>query len=307
MKNGYVDLESLGNAFQQIVGNKFKLAVNNSVDLEEQRYPLVMYATRNPYKIDNINSETLDLAFETRIEVNTQEEMFDAIAALNRLIGLNKGEIVEGGHTFRFYSQLDFSRPLTPPEVDEAQFVQNLYITGSCLIARDDGALIGNEVSVNLTFNRGTEGEISSDIEVLEARTNLICDAKSPQMANTDQASSISGSIGYNYVYTALIMKKNSAHLRLLKALLGKEPLGLNEEVYLTETWPEFEFEQSCILTEGAVVKNRGAFVIVEFTLNKRLDDSLLDVEDEEDDTIIEDDTTEGGDSGVDNDYSTQV
>lgn len=281
-----VRLEDLAAEYQKIIGNRFNIELNANLEIDGERENGFMLATRQPYKISNVKAESLQIVLHFYTCCEDLETYNDTIQILSQLAGLNKGTFESNGKTYRYYSFLDFTRPLSEPIVDTGKFYQPLELAGTCLVTQTQGGvLIGNEVETKIRLDIGKPTEFEAIIEVLATNTTLTKTQEAPQMANKIVAEAFNNTQAFTYSYT-ILMLKNKVCARLLKAIKNIEPFGLNEEIIITETYPEFvngegviKDSKSLILTNATIDRNAGAFVSFNITLQDRLKIEKLDEE----------------------------
>lgn len=277
-----VRLEDLAKEYQKIIGNRFDIELNVNLNIDGDRENGIMLATRQPYKISNIKAESLQVVLRFYTCCEYKNEYDDTIQILSQLTGLNKGTFESNGKIYRYYSFLDFTRPLGDPVIDTGKFYQALELMGTCLVTQTQGGvLVGNEVETKIKLDIGKPTEMEETIEVLSANTSLIKTQETPQMANSVIAKAFNNTQVYTYSYS-ILMLKNKVCERLLKAIKNIEPFGLNEELQITEKYPPFTSSEivdtkSLVMTGANLDRNAGAFVVAELTFQ-----DLLDIEDAE-------------------------
>ncbi|MBQ7348605.1 MAG: hypothetical protein IJW47_01280, partial [Clostridia bacterium] len=119
-----VRLEDLAKEYQKIIGNRFDIELNVNLNIDGDRENGIMLATRQPYKISNIKAESLQIVLRFYTCCEYKNEYDDTMQILSQLAGLNKGTFESNGKTYRYYSFLDFTRPLGDPVVDTGKFYQ---------------------------------------------------------------------------------------------------------------------------------------------------------------------------------------
>lgn len=279
-----VRLEDLAAVYQKIIENRFTVKVNANLEIENTRENAVMFATRQPYKISNCKAESLQIVLHFYTSCEDLDTYNDTIQKLSQLTGLNKGSFTSNNKVYKYYSFLDFTRPLGDPVVDTGEFYQALELMGTCLVTQEEGGvLIGNEVETKIKLDIGKATEFEEKIEVLSSNISLVKTPESPQMANAVVAQTFNGTQAYTYSYSILMMK-NKVCERLLKAIKNIEPFGLNEQIIITESYPSFSNdnksivdEKSLVLTGADLSRNAGAFTTATLTFQDRLDIDELD------------------------------
>lgn len=292
-----VRLEDLAKEYQKIIGNRFDIELNVNLNIDGDRENGVMLATRQPYKISNIKAESLQIVLRFYTCCEYKEDYDNTIQILSQLAGLNKGTFESNGKTYRYYSFLDFTRPLGDPVVDTGKFYQALELMGTCLVTQTQGGvLVGNEVETDIIFGKDTENELRGKIEVLSASSNLVKTQEAPQMANSTIAKAFNNTQAYSYSYTILLMK-NEICEKILKIIENIEPLEMNEKVIVIDHYPAFttdkiDKERTVVMTGGSIDRNAGAFVTATLTFQ-----DLLVISNESDEDNEQEDNYNNGTS----------
>lgn len=277
-----IKLEDLAAEYQKKIGNRFTIELNANTNIDGVRENAIMLATRQPYKISNIKAESLQIVLHFYTCCEYKEDYDTTIQTLSQLCGLVKGTFSSNGKTYRYFSFLDFTRPLSEPVVDTGKFYQTLELMGTCLVTQTEGGvLVGNEVETKIKLDIGKPTEMEETIEVLATNTTLTKTQETPQMSNQTVAKAFNNAQAYTYSYT-ILMLKNKVCERLLKAIKNIEPFGLNEELQITETYPSFtgsaiSDSKSVIMTGASLDRQAGAFVSFTITLQDRINIEALD------------------------------
>lgn len=276
--NQLVKMEDLAAAYSALMGNRFNLSVDFNLDIEADKEMAFMRATRQPYKISNIKAESMQIVLRFYLCCEVKEKYLDDIQIITQLCGMNKMSFTSNSLNFKAYSFLDFAEPLGDPVIDCGKWHNTVELRGSILVTQTvGGVLIGNEVETKIRVDIGKQTEMEAKIEVLAANTTLIKTQETPQMSNDTVAKGYNQTQAYSYSYTCLMLK-NAICLRLLKAIKNILPFGLNEEIQITETYPEFVKNggqitdtKSLNLTGASIDRQAGAFVTFNMTFQDRL------------------------------------
>lgn len=285
--NQLIRLEDLANTYSKIIGNYMDIKLNVATDVDPYRSQAIMFVTRQPYKIENIKAEQLQIALRFYVCCETETEYNEAIKILTQLLGYNNGKFTSNEKEFKYFSFLDLQRPLGDPEVNSGKFYQTLEIVGQCLVTQcDGGALVGNEIKTLLYLDPATTtneaGEevtnyaTQGQIEVLTSVTTLAKNQECPQMSNEVVGKAINTTQCYSYTLTILILK-NAVGERIIKALENIKPIGLNESLKLEKQYPsftgeKFSVEKTVVMTGSVLKEDAGAFVTAEISLQDKLE-----------------------------------
>lgn len=272
-------VEDLALKIQEMLGENYRVSVNCDVNPSANEVQVVLFTTRKPYKIEGINSEVMEIYIELYMPVLIQEKKEQILAQINsKLNGYRKGKIISSGEEYKFFSFLDFIRPLQAPVVDTGTMMQLIALTGSVLITGSNGALAGNEVETSFIFNPdNAETRLEGKVEVLSSSFALVKEAESPQMASSNIAKAFNKTQVYSYSFTLLLLK-NKIGERILKGVRNIQPFELNERVDIKEIYPPFtgvdnlEIENQCVITGCQLDRNAGAFSTVNITFQDKLE-----------------------------------
>lgn len=281
LNNSY-NMEDLAKVFQKILGdNHYSIDVYSNLDINGNVVQGLMKPYRRPFKLSNIKAETVELTFEFYISVRKLQNKLDELATISKICGFRKGTFTSKGKTFSYHSFLDFATPANAPVTDFGDYTQVVVVTGTCLVAEPNGAMVSNDIRTTLTINPGTANELSGELEVLTNNFGTTKTTESTQMANKTSASAFNKNQVSTYTYDVIVIK-NAICERLIKAARGLQPFGLNEIVKIKDTFPAFtdepfEAENECIVTDCNYAGSAGAFATIRISLQ-----DALQIEDEE-------------------------
>lgn len=171
---GLIDLDALASYYNEVLGASFVVQANCiPVPLEDNRTTCSLYATRVPFAIKDVRSETLTLTLNFRVAWFPEDERKKALEEMKRLLGYQRFVIQEEitqrdlvkktnatsgeeGYeikdsrilkTFNCTSFLEMPQPVGVPEIDCGKTVLDIQITGTMLVTdADGGAVMSNDV-----------------------------------------------------------------------------------------------------------------------------------------------------------------
>lgn len=279
-----VDLEDLAKGYQSLLDNRLVVVIDQQIDTKETRIPVVMHATRRPYKIEDIDSEAIEISFGSYIccDQNVYQEN---INLLSKLLGYKKFTFESKGRTYKAFSFLDFDRPFGDPVVDSGKFMRTITLTGSVMISGQTGALLSNEIETYITFNKDKPNELTGKLEVLQAVDTLTTVPETAQMSNEITGKSFNSTQAQTKEYSVLLLNDEISK-RLYKAVKGIEPFELNEKIcveeFLTILGDRLSSNKDCVLNSLQLERSAGSFLVLKITLNERMRIEDLDEEDVE-------------------------
>ncbi len=179
---GLINLDALAGYYNEVLGASFVVQANCiPIPLEDNRTTCTLYATRVPFAIADVRSETLTLTLNFRVAWFPEDERKKALEEMKRLLGYQRFVIQEeitqrdlaqkpnatSGKenfeikdtkilkTFNCTSFLEMPQPVGVPEIDCGKTVLDMQITGTVLVTdADGGAVMSNDV---VTFARLAE------------------------------------------------------------------------------------------------------------------------------------------------------
>lgn len=279
-------IEDLAKVYENILGSPYySIDVYSNLKIDGAAIQGIIKPYRRPYKLSNIKAETVELIFEFYISVRKKQDKLDELSTLSKICGLRKGTFTSNGKSYTYHSFLDFASPANSPIADFGDYTQVVVITGTCLVSEaDGGALVSNEIKTKLTFNAGTDKEISDFVEILNVQYGDTKQTESPILANQNTAKSFNRAQNSSFAYT-ILLQKNKVGKRLLKAARKIEPFALNEIVKVTDYYPAFDTDgpfsnsNNCIVAGCDFVGQAGAFATVTLTLQDALQFADTDYE----------------------------
>lgn len=279
-------IEDLAQVYQNILGNSYySIDIYSNLKVDGNVIQGIIKPYRRPFKLSNLKAETVELIFEFYISVRKHQAKLDELSDLAKICGLKKGTFISNNKTFTYHSFLDFASPANAPVADFGDYTQCVVITGTCLVSESSGgALVSNEVKTELTFNAGTQSEITGAVEVINVGFGETKQTESPQMANSTTAKSYNKAQSSNFTYT-IIVQKNAVCKRLVQAARKILPFGLNEIIKVKDTFPAFDDNGAfstttdCIVADCSFSGQAGAFATISLTLHEALTLSSLDYE----------------------------
>lgn len=276
------NMEDLAKVYQNILGdNHYSIDVYSNLKIDGNVVQGIMKPYRRPFKLQNINAETIEVTFEFYISVRKLQNKLDELATISKICGFRKGVFTSNGKSYTYHSFLDFATPANAPVADFGDYTQVVILTGTCLVAEPNGAMVSNDVKTVLTVNPDTNEEIQGELEVLTYSFGVTKTPESPQMANEIFAKTFNKSQSYTYSYTIIVLK-NAICERLVKAARNIHPFGLNEIVKIKDSFPVFTNEKfdiinDCVVTSCSLIGQAGAFATIQLTLQDAIDVERLD------------------------------
>lgn len=263
-----IKIEDVAKIYQDLLGHNYDVNVNNILEFSKNKIPVCVYPTRRPYKVKGINSEVLEIYIEVYIPITERLNQDNILNHINQTInGLQEGEFESGGETWSFYSTLDFTRPLMPPQIDSGSFNQLLSLQGNILVSASDGAMLLNDIEQTLTITEGetiTTGELRvlrDDLNVENSPEQIfLCNEKMGGAYNKTQMS--------GKTITILLMNDPLCK-RLVMAMEKIKPFDINQ-IFEIETkfkkWNE-SYTLKYVLTNLSRSSSAGAFSQISLTL----------------------------------------
>lgn len=143
-----IPLKAIADLIQEKLGAAYKVDIDNYPDVDAQQIPVVLYASRIPYAVDNdIEALSLRLEFDA-ITTTTQDKKYhnDNIADLFNAINGVKYKI-EGNNNKSYYVKfyMQSNEPLGT-RIDGGHFVTMYSITGSALVTASNTVFADDKI-----------------------------------------------------------------------------------------------------------------------------------------------------------------
>lgn len=174
---GLISLEQLAAYYNEVLGAGFEVEANClPTPLQDSRTACSLFATRVPFAIADVRSETLTVSLNFRVAWFPESNRRKTLAEIKRLLGyqrfvirekvlvrklrekqsdqinedsyefLELGDEIED-KVFNCTSFLEMQQPIGGPEIDTGKHVLNLSVTGTILVTdANGGAVMSNDV-----------------------------------------------------------------------------------------------------------------------------------------------------------------
>lgn len=163
---GLINLDTLAAYYNHVLGESFVVKANCLMfPVQGDKTPCTFLASRIPFAIADVRSETLNVTLNFRIVWFPEEERTKTLDEIKRLLGFQRfivkeeiavrdfgdaaydspDEIVD--KTFNCTSFLELQSPVGQPEIDCGKRVLDMQVTGTMLVTdADGGAVMSNDV-----------------------------------------------------------------------------------------------------------------------------------------------------------------
>lgn len=268
-----IELKHVARAINELVGPDFVVIVNGSTKPEAAgRTEILLQATRIPFAVTGIGSETLDISLEIWAPAQNPQQRDAMLAALNQLIGHKSGEIETPEATYTFASFLEFGKPIDVQQVDiQATRKHLLSITGTMLVSDTvTGAVISNAVLTQLFLgDPEDEATVRGVIPALAVTTTVSYASETVPTGNNNTADTLHSLQGCNISLSALVLNRplDNAILRIIQ--LTQSGYGLNSVIYVRRIYPTFETIKKCRLIGGEITEQAGAYLQYKLSLQE--------------------------------------
>lgn len=172
-----IKLEYLAGLLNDMLGARYSVTVDSRTYVND-KVPCVLQATRVPFAIDSINSETLDIELYLYLNVDNDRIKCEQLAEINNILGSHSGEIVtgesEGNKRFRYHMFLNGNKPVTEPAYDMGFDCASYVVTGTALISDiTDGGVMSNDVITEVSDRPFEDADaIQGELAVLNCETD---------------------------------------------------------------------------------------------------------------------------------------
>lgn len=200
-----IDLAYLVAYFQQQLGDKFCVSLNNQITPRKDNIvDVTLRAQSVPFSMPEVKSETLnvDLNFRVNVRNTNAAETLNSMRALQgykeftiqTYVENGSGEIVNGA-LYNVVSFFNAEKPIGNPEVDSGELMSDYLMTGTILVTdSESGAIMSNSVDTYLgrqsTFSDAKKLSVVSLESQLnfDAEPSVLSGAKKPIITNKSHA-----------------------------------------------------------------------------------------------------------------------
>lgn len=161
---GLISLDALAAYYNEVLGEKFIVKADCiPIPPDSDRTACTLHATRVPFAIADVRSETLTVSFNFRIKCSPESCRKTALDEIKRLLGYQRFVIQEAivlkeitnseltdrtaVKTFNCTSFLELQQSLGVPEIDSGCKMLDMQVTGTILVSdMDGGAVMSNDI-----------------------------------------------------------------------------------------------------------------------------------------------------------------
>lgn len=167
-----IDIEYVVRLINDILGEDFYVESNGVSLLSSDKITnCSLQAVREPFPMDNINSETLQLTLYAYMNVDNRRIKSLNESKLSKILGARKGSFqsLDGSETYSFNLYFKDCHPAAEPQPDMGNMCCLYAANGSMLITLEGkGGILSNDISYELADRPFTDTEcISSELAVL--------------------------------------------------------------------------------------------------------------------------------------------
>lgn len=182
---GLIDLDALAAYYNDVLGSSFVVKANClATPLDGSQTPCTLLATRVPFAISDVRSETLSVTLNFRVVWTPEARRRKTINEIKRLLGYQRFSITEqisvlddmtheereAEKTFNCTSFLEMGQPMGVPEIDSGQKVLDLQVSGTILCTdAQGGAVMSNDI---VTFARLNETDAPVPLPIIYQSSN---------------------------------------------------------------------------------------------------------------------------------------
>ena len=259
-----IELQYLATEFNKLLGTSDFLVYLNTNKTPDDTNPktiCTLVGTRLPFAIADADAETINVTITCDLIVSDTETRDMRLSMIKGILGWQSFQITTPeGETYNCDSFLEQQPPLSP-RVDSGIMIQQIVVTGTCLVANaTSGAIVSNRVN---TFIDDEEITLVSGTPSLQKGTddnfNLSGTSTLTEMDEISRAVTAE--------YTVLYRGKDidNAFIKIIEG----NTASLNQIYTVRRVYPGFEVEKSMKLTGGSIVHQAGAYLIYRINLQQ--------------------------------------
>lgn len=266
-----IELKYVARALNELVGADFRVIVNGSTSIsQDSKTEILMQATRIPFAVTGIGSETLNISLEVWAPAQNPKVRDKTLSMLNKLIGHKSGSIETTEANYTYASFLEFGRPIDVQQVDiNASRRHLLNITGTMLISNvETGAVVSNSIFTQLYIgNPDDENTVRGFIPTLAVDTSINFSSETSPTGNNNTADTYNIVRNCNISVSALVLNRPLDNVIIKIIYLIQNNFGINDEIYVRRIFPTFEVIKKCRLIGGELIEQAGAYMQYKLSL----------------------------------------
>ena len=259
-----IELQYLATEFNKLLGTSDFLVYLNTNKTPDDTNPktiCTLVGTRLPFAIADADAETINVTITCDLIVSDTETRDRRLAMIKGILGWQSFQIkTPEGETYNCDSFLEQQPPLSP-RVDSGVMIQQIVVTGTCLVANaSSGTIVSNRVNTFID---------DDEITLISASPSL--------QKGTDDNFNLSGagtltemdeiSRAVTAEYTVLYRGKDidKAFIKIIEG----ETASLNQIYTVRRVYPGFEVEKAMKLTGGSIVQQAGAYLFYRINMQQ--------------------------------------
>lgn len=259
-----IELQYLATEYNKLLGTSDFLVYLNTNKTPDDTNPktiCTLTGTRLPFAISDADAETVNVTITCDLIASDTETRDKRLSMIKNILGWTAFQIkTPEGETYNCDSFLE-QQPPTNPRVDTGVLIQQIVVTGTCLIAdAKDGGIVSNRVKTYI-----------NDEEVILIAGNSSIQKGTDNNFNLSGESTLTDLDEISRACTAeyTILYRSQEIDKVFVAAIEGETEELNQIYIVRRVYPDFEVEQRMKLTGGSVVYQAGAFLLYRITLQK--------------------------------------
>lgn len=259
-----IELQYLATEYNKLLGTSDFLVYLNTNKTPDDTNPktiCTLVGTRLPFAIADADAETINVTITCDLIVSDTETRDRRLAMIKDILGWRSFQIrTPEGETYNCDSFLE-QQPPTLPRVDTGVMIQQIVVTGSCLVAnKANGAVVSNRIK---TFVDDEEITLISATPTIQKGTddnfNLSGESTLTEMDE------ISRSVTAEYT---VLYRSKDIDKAFIKRIEGIED-ALDQVYTVKRVYPDFEFTQNMKMTGGSIVEQAGSYLLYRINLQK--------------------------------------
>ena len=269
------------------MGSAFRVHINCLTYQDDaEGTDVILKASRVPFAISNVDSETLTLDLEFRTRCDTAERRAAVLRDINVLMGRTTGTLEDEGVVYDYSLYFELAQPYGPPEVDMGTFKQDLGASGNMLLtAREGGAVVSNSITTFLWTNEpGKDGRtLRGFLPTISVTSSLDFGAESYRPLNDKLPRSEQFAYSSAIEVTALFLNREldsflSRRLQLVERFREEQStktrdIPFNDVWTLDRVFPGYSYSKQVILGGGTMIEQAGAYAQYRLSLLEVPDD----------------------------------
>ena len=268
-----IDLVYIAKAINDLLGENYKVIPNANVGVSiDGKQKVTLTATRTPFSIKEIDSESAQIYLETLLCVDNPIQRDKGVEGLRKITGYKSVSIdTQDGENYVIALYLDLDAPTASPYISAGKYYQRHTLSGTALISNSKtGGLIASQVLTKLTLHDAEEDkDYTAFVPVTAAETSLIFSTENAPCGSDNVFEPKQSGRGRTYAINCVFLNRDF-DMKLIKIFNSDFDFAINQDITLEKFFDSnLSFKTTCRIIDGKLQEQAGQFLSYSLTLQE--------------------------------------